>query len=414
MLQFESGTELSASLFDGMEVPAEQVLFFDIETTGLSASGSYVYLIGAAFLSGGTVFLHQWFMDDVAQEKELIRTFLEFADRYRLLVHYNGTAFDLPFLQKKCQRHCLPDILSGKQSLDIYKKLMPCKPLLGLKDMKQKSLEQKMGLFRDDPFSGGDLIPVYTEFIGRYRYEQLTGKNTRPSDENRIDFHDTGLKSMPESPAKALLSVLLLHNREDLTGLLTIAELLELPRVMDGSFSISFPADKTADACDTLTFHLLPQSKAFCRIFSALFQESLCRPVSVIPDGCAAAPLVTLSCTPEALILECPVLSGTLRYFFEDYRSYYYLPVEDCAMHKSVAEFVDKNYRQKATRNNCYQKKTGRFLFQPQECFTPFFKNSYKDSCSCFEYTDAIFTDPAGLKKWLVAVLTWLLTPTKS
>ncbi len=39
---------------------------------------------------------------------------------------------------------------------------------------------------------------------------------------------------------------------------------------------------------------------------------------------------------------------GKMKYFYSNYKDYYYLPQEDIAIHKSVAGFVDKEFRQQA------------------------------------------------------------------
>ena len=43
-------------------------------------------------------------------------------------------------------------------------------------------------------------------------------------------------------------------------------------------------------------------------------------------------------------------------------KEYFYLPAEDTAVHKSVASYVDKEFRQKATKDTCYIKQNGDFL----------------------------------------------------
>ena len=35
-------------------------------------------------------------------------------------------------------------------------------------------------------------------------------------------------------------------------------------------------------------------------------------------------------------------------------KNYYYLPEQNCAIHKSVAAYVDKSRRTAATKNTCY------------------------------------------------------------
>ena len=51
-----------------------------------------------------------------------------------------------------------------------------------------------------------------------------------------------------------------------------------------------------------------------------------------------------------------------LKYFFKNYKDYYYLPEEDITIHKDVATYVDKNHRIQATASNCFTKVTDNFL----------------------------------------------------
>ena len=84
----------------------------------------------------------------------------------------------------------------GATSLDLYQKLLPFKKLLGLEHMRQKDLERYLGRSREDLFSGGELISLYQEYL-------------KTADER-------------------LLSVLLLHNREDVSEMTGLLPLLEL------------------------------------------------------------------------------------------------------------------------------------------------------------------------------------------
>ena len=40
--------------------------------------------------------------------------------------------------------------------------------------------------------------------------------------------------------------------------------------------------------------------------------------------------------------MKMPLLEGTLKYYYPDYKNYYYLPLEDEAVHKSVGVYVDR------------------------------------------------------------------------
>lgn len=61
-------------------------------------------------------------------------------------------------------------------------------------------------------------------------------------------------------------------------------------------------------------------------------------------------------------LLTIPCVHEELKYFIPDYKNYYYLPEEDTAIHRSVAEFVDKSHRKAATAATCYVRKTGDFI----------------------------------------------------
>ena len=86
-------SKLNTENLHGFSLPADTLLF-DIETTGLSADTSYLYLIGAICLEEDEPTLLQWFCDEYSEEKEVLSSFRDFIKKYARLVHYNGTGFD--------------------------------------------------------------------------------------------------------------------------------------------------------------------------------------------------------------------------------------------------------------------------------------------------------------------------------
>ena len=58
------------------------------------------------------------------------------------------------------------------------------------------------------------------------------------------------------------------------------------------------------------------------------------------------------------------------------------------AIHKSVAQFVDKEHRTKAKKDNCYTKKTGVFAREFSEIFKPAFKEESNSKEFYFEIND--------------------------
>ena len=80
-------------------------------------------------------------------------------------------------------------------------------------------------------------------------------------------------------------------------------------------------------------------------------------------------------------------------FFFDNYRDYYYLPAEDMAVHKSVASYVDKNYREPAKKETCYLRKKGYFISQIDDGILSGYKRDYEDKESFIELTDSFLQD---------------------
>ena len=143
------------------ELSPESCLFFDIETTGLSWKISHLYLLGAVFYEKENWIHRQWFCQKPGEEKEVLLAFSELLSTRKLLFHYNGTTFDVPYLMHKYTFYQLPAPWEGTRQLDLYQLFSPLKKILHLEHMRQKDLEYATGLFREDLYSGGELIEVY-------------------------------------------------------------------------------------------------------------------------------------------------------------------------------------------------------------------------------------------------------------
>ncbi len=88
--------------------------------------------------------------------------------------------------------------------------------------------------------------------------------------------------------------------------------------------------------------------------------------------------------------LRVPLYEEELKYFYSNYKDYYYLPGEDMAIHKSLAEFVDRDFREKARPENCYTKKCGQYLMEWDLVFAPFFKRDYEDKSFFFDLNETM------------------------
>ena len=87
-------------------------------------------------------------------------------------------------------------------------------------------------------------------------------------------------------------------------------------------------------------------------------------------------------------MIKVPVFCEEMKYFYSDYKNYYYLPHEDMAVHKSVSTYVDPAFRQQASASNCYTRKSGEYLPQWDMVFEPFFKREYDSKHLFFELTE--------------------------
>ena len=251
--------------------------------------------------------------------------------------------------------------------------------------MKQKSLEAFAGFSRKDRFSGGELIEVYEKYLS--------------------------------SADDSLLQMLYLHNREDLTGMVQTLSLYGIPSLFSGRFQLSGAFFRNPD--EESGGHA-PETK------SASGSMPLSDREPQVPGSAAGSPALVLG-----LDLEFPVarpfhtesgrysltvsgkkaeltISGQkreLKFFFPNYKDYYYLPLEDAAIHKSVGAYVDADHREKAKAANCYQRHFALYFPQPSELLSPVFREDYRAKQLYFEWKDDLKKDRKFLTRYTAAVL---------
>ena len=82
------------SLYTGASL--SDLVIFDIETTGLSANVSSLYLIGALWYDTQKkeMKMCQWFADDYNSEKEILLSFRSYIEEHPYLIHFNGSSFE--------------------------------------------------------------------------------------------------------------------------------------------------------------------------------------------------------------------------------------------------------------------------------------------------------------------------------
>ena len=331
--------------------PLTDLIFFDIETTGLSPKTSFLYLIGALYCREGVWHLTQWLANKPEEEPDILTAFSHFAKNYKYLIHFNGASFDLPYLQSKYRIHSLDTCLESLQSIDLYRLFRPLKNLLKLMKMNLTALETFLDISRCDKFSGKDLIPIYHEYL-------LTGN--------------------PQ-----LRKLLLLHNHDDLLGTASLLSLLSYTDMKTGLFKVIRTTPEYAtDGRFTLA----------CEI---ALDTPLPKPISQMTEN---GYVTAHGLTGRILIYGT---SGTLKHFFPNYKDYYYLPDEDTALHKSVAFYVAKTHRIQAKKATCYCQKSGHFLPAMETTDAPIFKMDSLDKRTFVECTNDFLADTAALHRYL-------------
>lgn len=339
--------------------PLEKILFLDIETTGFTAKNSYLYLIGAAYYANDCWYIKQWFADSYDDEKWLLKSFFSFAAAYTHLIHFNGNNFDLPYLLQKAEQHAMEYNFDSFEGIDLYRRISPYKSFLNIPNCKQKTMEKFLGIERKDRFDGGELITVYHNYV-----KQSTKYNNNE---------------------------LLLHNYEDMKGMLQLTSMLAYYDLFNEK-----PRAKQVQANSYKDYHGKDQHVL---LMNLKLPTALPRPLSTFLNGCA------FSGEGDEGRLKVTIYDEEMKYFYSNYKDYYYLPIEDTAIHKSVASFVDKDHRTQATAATCYTRKISSYLPEWDIFVEPFFKRDYNSKELFFELTDEIKKDRALFTEYAAYVL---------
>lgn len=280
----------------------EDMLFFDIETTGLSSAHAQIYCIGIGYQKEDSIRIEVRILDRNDEEEALIGHFVQVCAAFKTIVTFNGNRFDLPFLRARAALYGIEDPFVPLAPLDLYKKSASFRKLLPLTHYRQKSFEAFLGIGREDLYNGGELIAVYHRYAKTHQETDLTNLYT--------------------------------HNCEDVRGMFSLLSLLSYEAFMQGNFAI------TAYHRQKDRFHV-----------RAELSKAVPQTVRILrPDG-------NLILRGSEAFFELPVYKRTLRHYFPNYKDYYYLPEEGIAVHKSIGAYVPAGRRERATRANCYAEK---------------------------------------------------------
>lgn len=174
------------------------VLFFDIETDGLSHKNK-VAIIGLVHIpklsKSATVI--QLFNDDFGSEKEILQYFVEFLKTNDIdyLISFNGHAFDIPFLNARLEYHHIHYTINKGLNIDLLRIAKKNMGQLKLSDYKLKTIEAHLGIHREDVISGRESVLMYQAYI--------------------------------ETHSRQLKEAILLHNYDDILNMIPLVQILD-------------------------------------------------------------------------------------------------------------------------------------------------------------------------------------------
>ena len=249
----------------------EDVLFFDIETTGLSARNAGLYLIGvltytaatsiaeesntasssdeaqisavpsahraaSAPESAGHWTLLQYFCEDVADEPAVLQAFFELLRTKKILISYNGDGFDIPFLRHMVEQYGLR--APRPHHSTVLHDRADCPATDG------SAIDDTRPLYSFDTVESFDLFKKFRplkhllglpdlklksceRFLGIDREDRFTGGEL-------IEVYFEWQKTK----APALLDTLLLHNAEDIANLPNLLPLLRYRSLPHSEFQL--------------------------------------------------------------------------------------------------------------------------------------------------------------------------------
>ena len=140
------------------------LMFFDLETTGLSGgAGTVAFVVGFGCFEGSRFHVWQFVLPSFAGERRLLAAVTAAVSRAHTLVTFNGKSFDVPFAQMRWLYHRLETPLAGLRHLDL---LHPARRLWGPDIGGLGGLEDRvLGFRRRDDVSGCEIPSRYFDYL---------------------------------------------------------------------------------------------------------------------------------------------------------------------------------------------------------------------------------------------------------
>jgi hypothetical protein len=168
----------------GGSISLSSLLFIDTETTGLGGAGTVAFLVGCGSVGDDGFEVRQYFIPDYSDESAMLEALLQEFRKDRVLVSYNGAAFDLPVLRDRMIINRVAREVPQARHLDL---LPPTRRLFKrrLRDCTLSNIERELFGFRRSDDVPGYLIPsIYFNWLSEQNVDGLT----TVFEHNRLDI----------------------------------------------------------------------------------------------------------------------------------------------------------------------------------------------------------------------------------
>ncbi len=154
----------------------EEWLFFDTETTGLSAGvGNFPFLVGTAYFNPHEVVLEQYFLRDPSEEAAMLYEMEHLIESHPHLISYNGKSFDWPLLKNRWILYRFHPTIEPKSHIDL---LYPARSLWRglLSSCRLGEVEaERLGVKRMEDIPGLYVPIYYMQFLAEGNLHLLKG-----------------------------------------------------------------------------------------------------------------------------------------------------------------------------------------------------------------------------------------------
>lgn len=291
----------------------EERYFLDIETTGLCKQTDIIFCIGIMCVMEGSLTSYQWVIDTPEEEVLLLNTFLDFIEGFKGVITYSGKQFDIPFLLARLNVYNLATVsLDHIPHIDL-KRFSLLKLLDTKTPLNRRELESKLGFKRELELGGRDIIKVYKLYV--------SSKN--PSHR----------------------ALLLQHNQEELISAYFFYEFYYIFNQFSFNKLEILAKDDSSSKFKIVSHFKFITNCAFSYMNLHISWEKFTN-------------AIYLTIIPETL---------TLKKYLAPAKDYVYIPSQNQIVHKSVAQFIPKELKEKVSKEQCYLTKKGSYIQLPSQ-----------------------------------------------